>query len=177
MGDTSDKDARLFFDLEDEAKRLAKSIAERTSKDPTDVPAGPEERVERYIALRRLREEVEAALKPVKAEIEVLEGKVIDDFAESGRQSVRQLGRTVYLSRDLTIRNVSGTASTVAALRRARLTDLIGINHPKFKAWAKERMTDQETGEWTADASKLPPTIRELVEVDEYAKLGFRKAT
>lgn len=137
----------------------------------------PDDRVARFIQLTDQKKQIEATLAPVAEELDALKFIIADDFKSNGQQSVSRNGVTVYLSRDISIKSKSGsTADIVEHLRKARLGDLIGVNWPGIKAWAKERMFDSASDTWELDTSKLPPSIAEIVDVSELASVRCRKA-
>jgi hypothetical protein len=133
--------------------------------------------LDEYLSARAVRDELKRNLKPVEDRVGELELAVIALFEERGDQSVKRRGHTVYLSRDISVKSVAGdTAAIVDVLRKARLGELIGINHPKLKAFCKERMHDKTTDTWEVNVSKLPPSLQGVVEVTEFTKLGCRKS-
>jgi len=134
-------------------------------------------RIEHYIALTVKKRKIEAELRAVKDDIAPLESWIADDFAQRRCQSINLDGHTVYLRRDLSVKSKGGdTAAIVDKLRRARLGELIGVNWPRIKAWVKERCYREDIGEWQANTSKLPPSLRDVVDVEEYVRVCCKKS-
>ena len=134
-------------------------------------------RIKHYIDLHVEKRRIEAELRKVKDDIAPLESWIADDFAERRCQSINLDGHTVYLRRDLSVKSCGGdTAAIVDKLRRARLGELIGVNWPRIKAWVKERCYREDIGEWQADVSKLPPSLRDVVEVTELVRVSCKKS-
>lgn len=133
--------------------------------------------IERYIALTQRKRELEADLRRTKEDLQPVESWLANDFMSRGVQSIKQNGYTVYLKRDLSVKSKGGdTAAVVDKLRRARLGELIGINWPRIRAWVKERCYRADLDEWDTDITKLPPSLREVVEISEFTKVCCRKA-
>lgn len=149
---------------------------------PTDLKAQclaltPDARVARFIVLTDAKRKIESKLASIAEELDVLKGIIADDFISNGQQSVTRNGVTVYLSRDISIKSKTGsTGDIVEHLRRARLGDLIGVNWPGIKAWAKERMYDSVSDTWEVRPDRLPPTIAEIVDIAELNSVRCRKA-
>lgn len=133
--------------------------------------------IDRFLALTKRKRELDAELRKTKDELAPLESWLADDFASRGVQSIKINGYTVYLKRDLSVKSKGGdTAAVVDKLRRARLGELIGISWPRLRAWVKERCYREDLDEWDTDINKLPPSLREVVEISEFTKVCCRKA-
>lgn len=143
----------------------------------TEEETTRDERISRYVALTRAKRQIEAELRKVKDDIAPLEDAIATDFEERRCQSINLDGHTVYLRRDLSVRSKGGdTAAIVDKLRRARLGELIGVNWSRIRAWVKERCYREDIGEWQADISKLPPSLRDVVEVTEFTRVCCKKS-
>jgi hypothetical protein len=141
-----------------------------TDKDVQDM------RLNEFIQLTATKRGMDAELKIVKDRLAELMPQIVDDFRTFGTTSLTREGVTVYLQRDMTVRSKGGdTAIVVDKLRRARLGELIGINWPRIKAWCKERCWNKDLDEWVPDEKKLPPSLREVVELSEFTRVGVRK--
>lgn len=130
-----------------------------------------------YIALTESKRKLAEQQRDIQKKLDDIEPLILADFQGHGRQSENRNGYCLYLSRDISVKSATGeTSDIVDKLRRARLGELIGLNWPKVKAWVKEKMHDEATDSWEVDLNKLPPSLREVVTVEEFYKLLCRKA-
>ena len=137
----------------------------------------PTKAVAEFITLTEAKRKLDAEKRDVQKRLDELSPIIIDDFHAHGRQSESRNGFCVYLSRDISIKSKTGdTADVVDKLRRARLGELIGLNHPKVRAWCKERLYNKNTDSWEIDESKLPPSLREVIQIEDFFRLNCRKA-
>ncbi len=136
-----------------------------------------DEKVARFVSLTETKRDLEAKLNPIEKEIKELKPQISEEFNAIGQKSVNRNGWVVYLSRQLSVRAVDGdTDAVVDKLRRARLGELISISHPKLSAYVKEKMYNPSTDTWELDLGKLPPSLREVVEVSEYYNVNCKKS-
>ena len=75
-----------------------------------------------------------------KAESEISSLMLINDMTKMSRKGKDGREYTVYTRRELSVKSLGGnTAAIVSALRKIS-GELIGISHPKLKAYVKEKM-------------------------------------
>jgi hypothetical protein len=128
----------------------------------------PEEACNSFITSTTRKRELEQQLRACADELDEAGRIIREHFQETNRTQVKQDGHTIYMQRDLSIATLYGdSGQVVAAVKKAGLSELLGINHPKFKKWAKERMEDSTTGTWEINPKKLPPTIAAVVDMRE----------
>lgn len=136
------------------------------------------EKLNRFIELTERKRDYEAKVREMKEELEPLEMEISKYFDDNEQQAATIKGWTVYRKRDISIKSASGVSSDIVdKLRRARLGELIGVNWPGIKAWVKERMYNEQTDTWEIDLNKLPPTLREIVTVDEFYRINCKRAS
>jgi predicted DCC family thiol-disulfide oxidoreductase YuxK len=132
--------------------------------------------IDRLIVLTERKKAVKNSLDEVNAEIADVEAEIAARFRKDGTQSVNRNGTLVYMKRELTVRSTHGTDATVEALRKARLSDLISVQHQRLKAWVRERMYNARTDNWELNEKKLPPSLRAVIKCEEYHRIGVRKS-
>ena len=144
--------------------------------DEKGEPLAEDELLYKYITLTLKKRALQDEQNKLAKEIESLDRQITKNWNDSGTQSVKRNGYTVYMSRDVSAKARGGdTGEVVDALRKARLGELIGLNHPRIKSWLKERLYNKHTDEWEVNTDKLPPSFNAVVEVSEFFKLGMRK--
>ena len=133
--------------------------------------------IDRFISLTSRKRELNEQVNQIQKEIDELSSAITAEFRDNNKQAETRSGYTVYLSRDVSVKSTTGdTADVVDKLRKARLGELIGICHPRLKSFVKERMFNAATETWEIDMTKLPPSLRDVVAVEEYFRLNCRKA-
>ena len=132
--------------------------------------------IDRFITLTERKKAIKNSLDEVNTELAGVEAEIAQTFRDNGTSKITRNGVTVHLIRHLSVRNTAGTAATVAALRKARLGDLLMASSQRMKAWIKEKMENRRTGTWEVNLKKLPPSLRKVVSVEEYYKIGVRKS-
>ena len=128
--------------------------------------------IDRYMELRAEVARLDAEAKPLKAEIAELEGAIVAQWTADGTSKLTRDGKTIYLRRELSVKHKQGTAATVAVLRELGLADLLQASPQRLKAWLKEQMHREDIDEW--DTGRMPDTLAEYLDVNEYTKLGMR---
>ena len=158
--------------MNDECSELeAATVAEAIESSLTT-----DEAVDEFIRLTAAKKEMEAALRPVNEQLAALNGMIVSAFRSNGTAKITRNGMTVYLNRDVSVKSIEGTDATVEALRKARLGELISVNHMRMKAWIKERLYNASTDTWEIDKRKLPPTLQPLIDLEEMVTARCRKA-
>ena len=125
-----------------------------------------------FVELTRHKRELKSKIARIDKELAGVERELVKEFRESNKRSVNIDGHTIYLTRLISVKSIGGdTAAIVDKLRRARFGEMIGVNWPRLFSYVKERMQDDTTGTWEVDKSKLPPSIRDVVDVGERLSL------
>lgn len=156
---------------------MSQAETNTTTYPGTGEPISVDDAINQFVELTRRKRQLAAEQRDIQQSLDDLSRRIIGDFTDRGRQSVKQNGATVYLQRDISVKSKTGnTADVVDKLRRARLGELIGLNWPRVKSWVKERMHDDTTDTFELDPQKLPPSLREVVEVDEFYRLNCRNS-
>ena len=127
----------------------------------------------RFAALVAKKKRAEADLKAAKEEMAELEPVVLQMLTDEGlkdlKMTVDGMGVTLYPHTMLWAFPKEGDRpGVVRALKRARLGDFVkeDYNTSTFSAWVRERL---------ANGQDLPPTIAEVIEVQEQVTLRGRR--
>ena len=133
--------------------------------------------INRFIALTIEKKKLEALLAPIKKELAELSSDLVTEFQTQGDQRITRNGWTIYVKRDLAIRATNGDlAGFCDALRRAHLHELIGPTMSKVKAWLKGRFQPEDSDTWEIDKRKIPPSLRDKIDVGEFTTVSAKKA-
>ena len=138
------------------------------------------ELIKKYANLVAKKREAEARVTRWQKELDLIETQVLDEFVSNGIDTLPvtlENGRamTVYVQRVLYAKPKDGTerAEVVAALKRARLPELISYNASTLSAWVRERLG--------VEKKPLPAALGAVLDVDErvsvLAQLTSRKET
>jgi hypothetical protein len=123
----------------------------------------PAELVERYIALRNLRDKIrdehKDQLEPIVAAMDRLEGVVLDHLRSTGVESMRTAGGTVYYSRRDSFKVVDGPAFFQFVFDNQR-SDML-----------ENRAAKEAVNAHLKDTGTLPPGVG----VSSEYVVGFRK--
>ena len=127
------------------------------------------ERIQAYIDKRAEIDEVEEALKELKAEYSAQEEVLLRDYETDGIQSMKVGGSSVYLYRDLYVKLVGDIDEAHEALRAAGEGDLLkyGVNASSLRAREKEL---------DASYDGIPEGLQPFVETTEAYKIRIRRA-
>ena len=128
------------------------------------------ERIQAYIDKRAEIDEVEEALKELKAEYSAQEEVLLRDYETDGIQNMRTVdNRTVYLHQDLYVKLVGDIDEAHDALRAAGEGDLLkyGVNASSLRARVKEL---------DASYDGIPEGLQPFVETTEAYKIRIRRA-
>lgn len=128
------------------------------------------ERIQAYIDKRAEIDEVEEALKELKAEYSAQEEVLLRDYETDGIQNMRTVdNRTVYLHQDLYVKLVGDIDEAHEALRAAGEGDLLkyGVNASSLRARVKEL---------DASYDGIPEGLQPFVETTEAYKIRIRRA-
>ena len=128
------------------------------------------ERIQAYIDKRAEIDEVEEALKELKAEYSAQEEVLLRDYETDGIQNMRTAdNRTVYLHQDLYVKLVGDIDKAHDALRAAGEGDLLkyGVNASSLRARVKEL---------DASYDGIPEGLQPFVETTEAYKIRIRRA-
>ena len=127
------------------------------------------ERIQAYIDKRAEIDEVEEALKELKAEYSAQEEVLLRDYETDGIQSMKVGGSSVYLYRDLYVKLVGDIDEAHEALRAAGEGDLLkyGVNASSLRARVKEL---------DASYDGIPEGLQPFIETTEAYKIRIRRA-
>ena len=127
------------------------------------------ERIQAYIDKRAEIDEVEEALKELKAEYSAQEEVLLRDYETDGIQSMKVGGSSVYLYRDLYVKLVGDIDEAHEALRAAGEGDLLkyGVNASSLRARVKEL---------EASYDGIPEGLQPFIETTEAYKIRIRRA-
>jgi hypothetical protein len=118
------------------------------------------ENLQEFVDLENDRRDLELRLKQIKERRQELEEKLLSQFEESGVQSMRVNGMTVYMHRQLWANHNGDKETTVQALRASGLGDMIyeTFNSQTLSAWVRE-MEDIDT--------EIPEAVRPHLKLSE----------
>ena len=126
--------------------------------------------LKRFVALEERRRQLEAEVDTIKAEATELEQRLLPQFEQEGFEKISIDGRTVYVERKLWAKARDGNKAAVCkALKRARLGDYVEetFNTNSLSAYVRELDREER---------RLPPSLREVLEVSEVFKLRTRRS-
>lgn len=137
--------------------------------------------LDEYISLVAEKRALDDEKNKINKKIESIEREITRKWEDSGTtkvtREVADVGKyTVFIKRNISAKAKDGDTMTVVdKLRRARLGELLGVNHPKLRAFLKERLYNKHTDEWELNMDKLPPSLVEVLDVSEFFELSCRK--
>lgn len=143
------------------------------------------EQVKKYVELIEKKRNLDAELRTVKGELDILEAQVMDYLTEIGLQSVKtEGGQTVYLNRMIYAKAKDGnTQAIVDGLESAGFRDLITVNHNTFGSFVREQIEQYKAVHPEAKALPveelevaLPEALRGRVDLGEKVSVRVRKA-
>jgi hypothetical protein len=120
--------------------------------------------LKQLLALRQLKEQHEDALKGINAEIDTIQARVLEQWANEGVDSMRVDGKTVSLRRQIYAR-VLDREHIAEAMRAAGIEHLLTPNTNSLSAWLREKEEAQEP---------LPPCLEGIVGTYERFSLSVR---
>ena len=121
-----------------------------------------------YIALVQRKRDLTAQAKELGEQADALEAKLLEEWADAGRQSVTEGGYHVYLSgvRYAPPRD-EDRARAVQALLANGMGDMLTYNGRTLGSWITEREKLEE---------EVPAWLAEVVNLDKTWSLNVRKA-
>jgi len=111
------------------------------------------------------RRKLDAAVNTLKAELTVLEERLVEEFGLAGIQNVKtSAGQTVYLNREVFAKLVGDQKKAYTAFRRAGLGDFVKetVNAQTLRAWVRE--VDEV----------LPKGLQPYVDITEVYRMRMR---
>lgn len=130
------------------------------------------EKLKEYVQLVRVKREADATLKELNKSIDALEREIVEQMIDSGMDSAKVDGMTVYRKRRVITKWSEGVdkQAVIAAMLDNGDGHLLGFNYQSLVAFAKEHV-DEQTGE-----IELPEYLQGVLEVSEIAELGARNS-
>jgi hypothetical protein len=101
-----------------------------------------DEDIKEFVRLEKQKRRIKSELDVVDQAIDKLKASLIPQFLEKNREHDRIDERTVYIQRSIYPAMVNGAAATVAALRKAGVDSLIGVNHQRLASYVGEIAKD-----------------------------------
>jgi hypothetical protein len=143
-----------------------------------EIPDDYNSQVQLFIDTTNKKRKLDAELKDLNATIYALKPAILSYWETlPGKHDEKQLGQMIYRSREMTVRSKDGdTMSLVEKI--CDLPDssfLLSTNASRMKSWLKDRMTPEDSRTWEFQADKIPSTLREFIEVDEYFDIRMKK--
>jgi hypothetical protein len=141
--------------------------------------------VGQYAELMERKRQLDAELRDVKAELEIVEGQVEEYLVGEGMQSVKLAsGQVVYLTKNIFASAKEGDKlALVEGLEAAGFKDLVTVNHNTFKSFCKEQIDMYKAAHPEAATLPieelviaLPEQLREHVQLGEKTSVRMRKA-
>jgi len=144
---------------------VADVLAEQTPPPERDALA-------EYLALRERIAELDAVTREAKKRMDAIEQIVIEDWAERGRQNVKQNGELIYVHRELFVNVPAANRPAVLdAVRLLGMDELVDTPAPTVPTGKlKPRIR-----EWIKD-DNVPDEINGLVNIVQKSVLRTRKA-
>jgi len=135
----------------------------------------------RFVEIEKARRELETRLEELKAERATLEEELLRQFQESGIDSMRVDGMTVYLKREIWAGAKDGDYERACrALREAGLDQYVQerFNTQSLSAYVREqaRLLADDTAGPDEILAVLPEPLRDAISVTEKFSLRTRKA-
>lgn len=131
--------------------------------------------IDRMIELTASKRELQAKLRAIEAQIAETGRRVSDSWLSTGTSKITRNGATVYLSREMSAR-LKDPDDALAAILGTGLEHLVGVGVSRLKAWLRETLHDDVIGDWSADPSRIPPGLRDHIEIGEYHRVNVRGA-
>lgn len=132
----------------------------------------------RFVELTQRKRDLKNELSDINKDLDSLQVDLLKQFEESGMQSARIKGMTVYLNRQIWAGAIDGDQErTIRALKAAGLADYVAerFNTQSLSAWVREQiaLADDDDLEDLYDA--LPPEFRDNVKITEKFELRARR--
>lgn len=145
---------------------MEQSAYDRTGETGLDM-----DRVREYVRLRRRERELGAQAEEVKAQADVIEQALLEEFAQDGVQSMSVDGMTVYLQRTLWARLSDGATreQAIDALRDAGLDHFVAesYNTQTLSSWLRDLEREEEP---------LPEALVGVIEGSEKYAIRTRRS-
>ena len=128
-------------------------------------------KLDRYIHLTNVREELRKDLAHIQAELNDLNYELADLFLDSGTTKIAQQGYTIYLYQQTHAAARGGdTAALTEAVAAAGLDDLISVQPQRFAAWVREQPRNSDGD------PILPPGIANAAAVHKSVEVRCRRS-
>jgi hypothetical protein len=127
--------------------------------------------VKRWLEAKRVKKELDKALKGVNEELENLEISILDQLASDGVTGVKVDGATVYIS-EMTKADVDYKLGESTDEGYDRTCDALienGLGH-----LVKRRFFHQSVSAWLASAEGDPDLLKPFMRITKVRKLGVR---
>lgn len=128
------------------------------------------DQVKRYAELIARKRELEAELRAIQDQLNVMEPGLVEAFIDAGIQHLRLNGQTLYLQQEIWASPVDGDYDSLCdALERAGLGDMVvrRVHHNTLSAWVREL---RKAGE------EMPEEVKPYLKVSETYRLRVRKS-
>ncbi|MEM9414990.1 MAG: hypothetical protein AAGA29_05860 [Planctomycetota bacterium] len=120
--------------------------------------------IARYAKLARRRHDYRRKLDQIELEMAAAEKAAIADLKDQPGHRASAQGMSLRVQQDAKVKAVTDTAGLVAALRRAKRPELIGVNWPALIAYAKH-----------AAKGGLPKALEAVLDVRTTTRIDARR--
>ena len=100
--------------------------------------------IKEFVRLEKEKRRLQSEVNLIDQKLDKLKESLIPQFQAVNRKHDRVDDRTVYIQRTVYPAMVNGAAATVAALRKAGVDSLIGVNHQRLGGYVREIARDVE---------------------------------
>lgn len=134
------------------------------------APAGADDKLSKFMELEARRRALEEELDAVKAELNILQDQVLDDWADRGWQNAKINGVTVYVAHEFFCSKRAGVDTQIICdtLRQHGLGNIVAeaYSAQSLKSWVKERLDNGDP---------IPEPLKSLLNYDSIPRLRTRR--
>lgn len=144
------------------------------------------EQLKEFVSLENRKRDLDAELKRIAQELDDLEGALVPQFLESGVQSMKVDGRTVYIAQEIYASPVNERSEVVEALKASDLGQYVAENYNtnSLKSFVREiaeeaRLRCEQQDQMFTEAevqAALPEPLGSTLRVSFKHSLRSRKA-
>ncbi len=128
------------------------------------------------VQLEQQKRGIKAELADVDSEIRALDIKISDAMHADGVSKLTVGGFTVHPVRNLSIK-VANAHQLVLGMKILGHEELLTVHASRLRTFIREEyLTDEKLGEFVLSEDRLPECLRGAISMDEYERIGVRKA-
>lgn len=135
------------------------------------------DKLRNYAGLFVAKQELDAQIKKINAQMAEIEKELLPDFIDGGVQRITVDGQTVWLDRKIRASAGGDVPALAAALEADGEEWLISkaVNNNTLSAWVREKFDPDKMNSPDEVKAQMPPNVRAAITVSEVYKLRVKR--